>query len=131
MAKVRDITAMRIRDRRIELGMTQDELAMKAGYNGRSSINKIEREARNVPLERIAMIAKALRCSPEYLMGWDTDSVPLGVDIELENAKQIDVDLLPRDKTEEMMIRIYRLLSPEDKETVTKLIERLAPREQA
>ena len=32
----------RIRARRTELGMTQEELAKKAGYKSRSSINKIE-----------------------------------------------------------------------------------------
>ena len=32
----------RIRDRRIEIGLTQDELAKRSGYTSRSSINKIE-----------------------------------------------------------------------------------------
>ena len=117
----------RIRDKRIELGMTQEELAMKCGYKGRSSINKIEVDSRNVQIERLVMIADALGCSPDYLIGWDDDegSKPFGEDVDKY------IDLLPRDKTEEMMIRIYRLLSPEDKLTVTRLIERLAPPEQS
>lgn len=123
MSTIRDLTAMRIRDRRIELGMTQDELAMKAGYTGRSSINKIECDARNVPIERLVMIATALRVTPQWLMGWEEEH-------ESKEAEQ-QLDLLPRDRTEELIIRIYRTLSPEDKETVTKLIERLAPPEQS
>ena len=31
-----------IKKRRIELGMSQDELARKVGYKSRSSVNKIE-----------------------------------------------------------------------------------------
>lgn len=32
----------RIKKRRLELGMTQDELAKKLGYKSRSSVNKLE-----------------------------------------------------------------------------------------
>lgn len=59
----------RIKQRREELGMTQDELAQKAGYASRSSINKIEK-SRDLPSTRIEQMAHALECSPSYLMGW-------------------------------------------------------------
>lgn len=127
MAK--DITAERIRERRIELGLTQDELAHMVGYSGKSSINKIEKDTRGMSIDKMKEVAKALRVSPAYIMGWDDDeNVPFGEDLEKYNEQ---VDLLPRDKAEEMMIRIYRLLSPEDQESIRRLIERLAPREQA
>lgn len=60
----------RIRNKRIELNMTQDELAKKVGYKSRSSIQKIE-AARDLPLKKISLMAKALDCSPGYLMGWE------------------------------------------------------------
>ena len=120
-----NVISKRIRDKRTELGMTQEELALKCGYKGRSSINKIELDSRNVQIERLVMIADALGCSPDYLIGWDAESVPLGVDIEIEKAKQ-QIDSFPRDKTEEAIIQIYRTLSQEDKETVAKLVSRLA-----
>ena len=60
----------RIRERRIELGMTQEELAKKAGYKSRSSINKIEL-SRDLPLKKIAQVAQALSISPSELAGWD------------------------------------------------------------
>ena len=60
----------RIRQRRIELGITQDELARAIGYRSRSSVNKIEL-SRELPLQKVELVAKALRCSPMYLMGWD------------------------------------------------------------
>lgn len=59
----------RIRNRRIELGMTQDELAKKTGYKSRSSINKLE-SARVLPSRKIEKMAEALDCSPADLMGW-------------------------------------------------------------
>lgn len=61
----------RIRQRREELGMTQDELARAAGYKSRSSINKIEVDGRGLPQNKIVDIAHALRVTPSYLMGWE------------------------------------------------------------
>ena len=39
----------RIRKKREELGMSQEELAKKIGYRSRSSINKIENDGRGLP----------------------------------------------------------------------------------
>ena len=65
----------KIRRRREELNMTQDDLARAAGYKSRSSINKIEIDGRGLPQNKIVDIAKALRVTPSYLMGWeDIDS---------------------------------------------------------
>lgn len=61
----------RIRRRREELGMSQDELAKKLGYKSRSSINKIEKGENDIPQSKIAAFAEALGTSPEYLMGWN------------------------------------------------------------
>jgi transcriptional regulator with XRE-family HTH domain len=63
----------RIRQKRIELGLTQEELAKKAGYKSRSSINKIEC-SRDLPLSKVKKVAALLECSPSYIMGWQDDS---------------------------------------------------------
>ena len=63
----------RIRQRRDELGMTQDELARAAGYKSRSSINKIEVDGRGLPQSKIVDIARALKTTPSYLMGWEDE----------------------------------------------------------
>lgn len=63
----------RIRMKREELGISQEELALKAGYKSRSSINKIEKDGRGLPQSKILLIAKALDTTPGYLMGWDND----------------------------------------------------------
>lgn len=61
----------RIKKRREELGMSQEELAQKAGYKSRSSINKIEVDGRGLPQSKISAIAKALDTTPAYIMGWE------------------------------------------------------------
>lgn len=61
----------RIKKRREELGMSQEELAQKAGYKSRSSINKIEIDGRGLPQSKIAIIANALDTTPAYIMGWE------------------------------------------------------------
>lgn len=59
----------RIRIRREELGITQDELARRMGYKSRSSINKIEKNMADIPQSKIELFAKALNTSCAYLMG--------------------------------------------------------------
>lgn len=95
----------RIKQKRIEMNMTQDELAKKVGYKSRSSINKIEL-SRDLPLPKVEKVAKALDCSPSYLMGWENFT---------EQAAIVDADLLcltPKQK--DYIIRISKL--SEDKQ---------------
>lgn len=60
----------RIRQRRIALNMTQDELARKVGYKTRASINNIELK-RDIPMKKLKPIADALEISVYDLMGWE------------------------------------------------------------
>lgn len=63
----------RIRQRRLELGYTQEELAHKIGYKSKVAICKIESGQRHVRQDMIEKIAVALETSPAYLMGWDNE----------------------------------------------------------
>ena len=65
----------RIKLRREELGMSQEELAKKVGYKSRSSVNKIETDGRGLPQNKIVMFARALQTTPAYLMGWTAEDV--------------------------------------------------------
>ena len=65
----------KIKQKRIELNMSQDELAKKIGYKSRSSINKFE-TSRTLPLDKVELVAKALDCPPSYLMGWTEEELP-------------------------------------------------------
>lgn len=57
--QVKILFGKRVRERRLALGMTQQELADHAGLH-RSYIGEIELGGRNVSLENIAKIAAAL-----------------------------------------------------------------------
>ena len=64
----------RIKNRRIELNMTQEELAIKAGYTSRSSVNKIELGGVDLTQSRLVALANALDVSPIELLGYDIQS---------------------------------------------------------
>ena len=78
----------RIKARRLELNMSQDELARLVGYKSRSSINKIESDGRLLPQRKIMEIANALNTTPAYIMGWE----------ESNEADSPSITLTPRDE---------------------------------
>lgn len=59
----------RIKQRRIELKMTQEELAKLTGYTSRTSIAKIESGAVDLPFNKIHLFAKALHIDDIELLG--------------------------------------------------------------
>lgn len=61
----------RIRVRREELGLSQEELAERMGYKSKSSINKIEMGINDIPQSKVLAFARALGTSTAYLMGCD------------------------------------------------------------
>lgn len=63
----------RIRLRRLALGMSQEELAQKTGYNSRSSINKIELGETDLPYSKLLLVAKALGVRPSYLINLENE----------------------------------------------------------
>ena len=63
----------RIKSRREELGMSQQDLADKLGYKSRSAINKIESGLRDINQSKISDFADALETTPAYLMGWEDE----------------------------------------------------------
>lgn len=58
----------KIKARRLELGMSQEELAHKIGYASKSSINKIEVGERELRQTKIKQVAEVLDVSPLYLI---------------------------------------------------------------
>lgn len=84
-----------IRERRKQLGLTQQELATKVGYTDRSTIAKIEAGKIDIPQSTIVALAKALECSPGDLMGipkeqmdFDIPNIIKAVD-KLGNARRL------------------------------------------
>lgn len=60
----------RIKSRREELGMSQEDLAHRIGYKSKSSINKIELDIQQLRQSKIKQIADALETTTDYIMGW-------------------------------------------------------------
>lgn len=60
----------RIRIRREELGITQEELASKLGYKSKTTIAKIENGTNDIVQSKVIEFAQALDTTPAYLMGW-------------------------------------------------------------
>ena len=97
-----------IRKRRIELNMTQEELAKKTGYSGKRVIAKIEKGKVDLTQTKIIAFAEALRIAPGDLMGWD------GIEVfELDANETAD------------LIKKYSLLSAANKKAVSSLIDNL------
>lgn len=102
-------TGERIKNRRLELGMTQDDLAKKAGYTSRSTIAKLESGDRNLSQPQIKALADALKTTPSYIMGWE--------DSEYST------------KAEEL-IAVYQSLSQEDQKLVDNLLLSLSQKKE-
>lgn len=58
----------RIKLRRKQLGLTQDDLASMIGYSNRSAIARIENGSIDLPQSKIIAFADALKTTPGWLM---------------------------------------------------------------
>lgn len=63
----------KIKQRRMELNLSQEELADMTGYTSRSSIAKIEKGLVDLSQSKITLFAKALNTTTAYLMGWEDE----------------------------------------------------------
>ncbi|MEE0508893.1 helix-turn-helix transcriptional regulator [Phascolarctobacterium succinatutens] len=96
-----------IRNRRIELGLTQAELAKKIGYRSISTIAKIERGINDIPQSKIKAFADALNTTPGELMG-EVEPAPVPLSLTQQ---------------EETHIKKYRQLDADGKEDIDDLID--------
>lgn len=69
----------RIKQRRLELGWSQQKLADMMGYTSKSTITKIEKGNNDVAQRNIAKFADVLGVSIAYLMDWDEESQDFAV----------------------------------------------------
>lgn len=107
--------ADRVRIRREQLGLNQEELAQKMGYKSRSSINKIE-NGRSVSQKLIVRLAEVLEVSPAYLMGWDENP---------EEQAEYEASILMDDDIMEL-VHLYKCLDAEQKNAVKQMAKLLA-----
>lgn len=101
----------RIKQRRIELGLSQEELAKRLGNKSRASVCTVEKDKEDMTTDRVRKYAKALECSPAYLMGWEEKPTTI--------KKISDITLSPE---EEEIIYAYRKADEVDKNSVRKIL---------
>lgn len=109
----------RIRIKREELNISQDELAHRLGYKSRSSINKIELGFQNLNQTKIKAIADALQTTPSYIMGW-MDENP---DNTKKESTPTDGDGLTEDQ--QYLISAVRNMSPENVKRLRIIVEQV------
>lgn len=89
-----DISKM-IKSRRLELGLTLKDVATALG-TAESTISRYESSnIQNMGIDKIEALAKVLKCSPGYLMGWEkNDSVPhtIAAHLDTSDLSQAELD---------------------------------------
>ena len=88
----------RIREQREAKGMTQLELAHKIGYSTTGAISLIEAGKRDISLEKVKEIARALDVTPHWLMGWSASPHDTKSDLQLtiDELQGLDAKQLAR-----------------------------------
>lgn len=103
----------RVRQRRIELGLSQEELAKKLGYASRSTINKIENGTNDVVQTKVTEFANALDTTIGYLMAWD-ETTELFKDVLVPDINEMEKTVIKALRkadilTKQMVLKILGL----------------------
>lgn len=119
----------KIKERRIELGLSQDELAERMGYKSRSTIAKIEKGINDVVQTNIVKFADVLLTTPAYLMGW-LDEVE---DNPVEEANKLadlflGIEIKETDSEVKLMLDEYYQLNEQKKAQVREYVHFLLER---
>jgi len=123
----------RIRQRREELGMSQDEIAEKLGYKSRSTIAKIESGENDITQSKIVAFARVLDTSPAYLMGWAKQAARNSNTLSDANCKTYynnpETAKLAQELYDNPDLRILldasRDLAPEDVKAVADIVKKM------
>ena len=95
----------RIRSKREQIGLTQEELAKALGYKNKSTIAKIENGTNDIVQSKVVEFANVLHTTVAYLMGWEDDKL----------------DFILSDEEKELIIE-YRKADSVSREAVQRLL---------
>ena len=116
-------TADRIRNRRIELGLTQLEVAKRMGATTKAAVSKIENQGDKVSLKNITKMSEILDCSIAYLMGWQEN---------IDNYEN-ELEKLSENMRNDKLMRLvdyYSQLSSTDQDLIENMIKSLASKKE-
>lgn len=102
----------RIKARREELDMSQDELARKLGYSNRSAVCKIEKGEKEIRQSLIVQIAAALKTTPSYIMGWDEEASMSAQIADAIGVKRSYIEALELPAADRELIEAYHSADP-------------------
>lgn len=94
----------RLKRRRLELGMTLNEVAANLSVTMATYQRYETNQIKNLKYKMIIELSKALDTSPAYIMGWDKK--------EPTSAENAEDEL---DSMDEEIVNAFRLLTPEYK----------------
>ena len=96
----------KIRNRRMELGWSQRDLAAKMGYTNNSTIAKIEQGKTDVTQSRVIQFSKVLNVPSAYLMDWD------------DGTKKPSLDKLTLTERELLLLDLFRQIPEKEQDLV-------------
>lgn len=112
-----------IKRRRLELGITQSDLALRTGYADKSMIAKIEKGLVDLPQSKIMLFADALATTPGKLMGWKE-----GGHYESDDTLDIAKQMMDNEELH-ALFRAAKDSDPEDIEAVYNMLLALKRKE--
>lgn len=102
----------RIKARRIELGMSVEELGKRLGKN-RTTVYRYETGyIENLPIDIIEPIAAVLQTTPEYLMGWE----------KVQKNNDAIADIIIRLRTDDDFFNAVKRLNDLDSDKLSSLL---------
>lgn len=117
--EAKKLFGMNLKKLRLEKGMSQEELAKKLGYKGRSAINKIETGVNDMPRDMVVRCAEVLGVSPLDLFFYEylPDS-----DVHIPTQKDLLIDALDITiKNESVRNAVHAILEESKSLPVSKL----------
>ena len=115
----------RIKNRRKELGITQEELAQKLGYKNKSTIAKIENGTNDIVQSKVVEFAKALDTTVAALMGWDDTEPEQEEHYYLDDDAREMAEFMFNNPDYKVLFDASRKVKKEDIEFVRQMIERM------
>lgn len=105
-----------IKNRRIELNMTQTELAQKVGYADKGMISRVENGKVDLSQSQIIKFAEALDIDPGTLMGWND----ILIEVAQSKGDREEAHLIEYAKR---LYELYQKASPEIQKAVDVLLK--------